>query len=78
MTPEPYEFEIWGTKVCTGCGYPLPRNSDYFTVDRSRLDGLTSRCRDCRTKDSAAYRAAHLDECRARQRAYMRRRAGAT
>lgn len=34
------------TKVCTGCGKDLPL--DRFTADKSKADGLHTRCKACR------------------------------
>lgn len=36
------------TKVCSKCKKSLPRNIDYFYKDRSRKDGFTHSCKQCR------------------------------
>lgn len=65
---------IFGTKTCAQCGEKLPANSDYFTVDRSRDDGLTGACRRCRAALGARYYAENGQHRREAQRRYARRK----
>ena len=67
---------IFGTKTCPRCGRKLPANSDYFTVDRSRDDGLTGACRRCRAAESARDYAENGEARREVKRRYARRVAG--
>jgi hypothetical protein len=64
---------IFGTKTCPRCGRKLPANSDYFTVDRSRDDGLTGACRRCRAAAGRHYYAENGEARREGQRRYARR-----
>jgi hypothetical protein len=56
ITPEPYEFDLFGSKTCPHCRTALPACADYFGCDRSKPDGLTCACRACR---AAAGRASY-------------------
>jgi hypothetical protein len=39
---------IFGRRTCPACGVAKPANSEHFHRDRSRPDGLTLECSDCR------------------------------
>lgn len=58
-------------KRCWACGQVKLLRA--FPVDRSRPDGRGGRCRVCDRAKAAAYRAADLEQERARQREYKRR-----
>ena len=53
-------------KRCTRCGET--KSVDGFSRDRSKRDGLLPQCKECRH----AYREAHREEIRAKDRAYRR------
>lgn len=63
-------------KHCGGCDRDLPR--DAFATDRSKGDGLVSRCRECDSARKRAHREANLDaeraRCRESSRESMRKR----
>ena len=71
ISPEPYEFLLFGSKTCGSCGITLPANRDFFqpTV-RGGKDGLTSNCRACRAKSSRASYERRRDKRRAQMREY--------
>jgi hypothetical protein len=54
-------------KRCYACQQRHPR--EHFGRDRSRPDGLSNQCKECKRR----YAAAHLERARERQRARMRR-----
>jgi hypothetical protein len=56
ISPESYEYDLFGSKTCSHCRSVLPACADYFGCDRSRADGLTGACRECR---AAAGRASY-------------------
>lgn len=58
-TPEPYEFELFGSKNCPRCGTDKPSNSDFFGSDSHADDGLTVACRECRNADNRSSHAKH-------------------
>lgn len=72
IAPEPYEYALFGEKVCASCDVPLPANSDFFGVDRKKRTSLKSECRECLAKISrASYqrcREKHVASDRARRR----------
>jgi len=41
---------IFGERTCTVCGRSWPANTQYFGIDVTKRDGLTSACRECRRK----------------------------
>lgn len=43
-------------KKCIKCNLKWPREENYFDVDIRLLDGLASKCKDCRNKDQTIYR----------------------
>lgn len=48
---------IVGIKVCSTCGAELAACADFFMVDKTRPDGLTGDCRECRNgRGRARYR----------------------
>lgn len=51
------------TKICTKCGRALPR--EMFHRRAATPSGIQPRCKDCRCAESAAYRAAYVEERRA-------------
>ena len=60
------------TKICTLCKYP--KTLDAFYKDRSKLEGLTSRCREC-LKSAEAKRLEdpkHRKSTNARKRKYQK------
>ena len=61
-----------GTKVCPRCSEAKPLEE--FASDATKAGGRKSPCRSCDAARAAAYRAAHLDRERARQRLYQRER----
>lgn len=69
IAPEPYEYALFGEKVCSLCSAPLPANSDFF--GREKRTGLKSECRECLAKISkASYqrcREKHVASDRARR-----------
>ena len=48
IAPEPYEYELFGEKVCASCDVQLPANTDFFAPSKQRPDGLYRECRDCK------------------------------
>ena len=56
------------TKQCSKCRETKP--VDGFSRDRSRKDGLCSRCKECRNPAAAAWRAAHPDKAKAASAAW--------
>lgn len=38
------------TKLCGGCNRDLAFTAEFFARDRSKANGLSSRCRDCKNK----------------------------
>lgn len=57
-------------KCCANCGGTKPAAA--FYADRSRSDGLSSRCRACITVERAAYRSANREKLRLQARADRR------
>ena len=47
MSERDIEIMLFGSRRCTACGHPFPASSEYFHVDKSRVDGLTSHCKAC-------------------------------
>lgn len=39
------------TKTCTKCGNTYPATTEYFHVDKSKKDGLVTRCKTCRREN---------------------------
>ena len=57
IAPEPYEYELFGEKVCPSCDVPLPANTDFFAPSKQHSGGLYFECRDCRNRrDRESYR----------------------
>ena len=48
--------------ICTKCKYPKIKAD--FGIDRSRPNGLTARCSECRKVDAIEYRKNHIEKCR--------------
>lgn len=57
LEPMSYEYELFGARTCQTCGRTLPKNADFFNHDKSRRDGLTLQCRECRNRRSNRYYA---------------------
>lgn len=45
---------IFGAKSCSCCGAELAANHDYFAPLENTADGLSTNCRRCRRRSSAA------------------------
>lgn len=54
-------------KTCSACG--VVKSREEFHKNRGRKDGLTPRCKSCRSIETAAYRASKRDELNASSRA---------
>ena len=46
---------LFGERVCSTCGDPLPANLDYFQSNKGHGGPLTYNCRRCRRKVTTAY-----------------------
>lgn len=63
-------------KKCTGlCGQEYPATTEYWHRDKYRKDGLTSKCRKCRTNEansdkSKAYRKKYYHDHKEKSNAY--------
>lgn len=57
-------------KVCTSCGEAKTVNA--FSCDASKLDGLQTRCKKCRSEKDRTYYAANRDRLKDRVRSYYR------
>lgn len=55
-------------KACTICKQELPIES--FSKDKSRKDGLSPRCKKCKSQLDARYRSSHLQQIKERQKIY--------
>lgn len=44
-------------KHCRKCGVDKPATLEYFYVDKSKSDGLTTQCRECKSEYGKRYRA---------------------
>lgn len=44
------------TKICPGCLHDFPATPEFFYIDNSRADGLSTSCWPCRKKAQRAYR----------------------
>lgn len=73
-TSEPTQPQL--TKVCTKCGETKPATTEYFHRNRSRRDGLESRCKTCCIEKSAAYRETNQESIREQSRNYYRKNRG--
>lgn len=60
-------------KRCRGCNRFV--SLDLFGVDRWKRDGLTTRCRSCRTRGTKAWQRRRTEHYRATQRRYRLERA---
>jgi hypothetical protein len=69
ISPEHYEYLLFGTKTCSSCGTPLPANRDFFQPSTC-ASGLTSNCRACRAKSSRASYERRRDKRIAQMREY--------
>ena len=73
-----YEIDLFGAKVCCGCGEEFAANTDYFVQDAQCRDGLTYDCRNCRNECSRESATRNRERRTARQREYRTRRKAAT
>lgn len=48
IAPEPYEYALFGEKVCASCDVPLPANTDFFAPSKRHSRGLYWECRACK------------------------------
>lgn len=61
------------TKMCVTCG--LEKSTQDFYTDKSKKDGLTSDCRECKKKRSSQWHESNSERARASHQAYYESRA---
>lgn len=73
ISPEPWDYLLFGAKVCSKCGQSLPNCTDFFPPD-GRPGGVRNYCRQCRSAQDRERYAAD-PALRAAKARYKKRRA---
>jgi hypothetical protein len=55
-------------KICTKCKVEYPITSEYFTRDKCKKDGLSCRCKKCKSDGDKASRQKHIESFRKKRR----------
>lgn len=79
FTSEDIDFLLFSGKTCSACVDTFPANSEHFDRDKSRDDGLKSRCKRCVSlAGKAVYRrdpAKYAEKLRRARERYRQQRA---
>jgi 5-methylcytosine-specific restriction endonuclease McrA len=60
-------------KLCRRCERKFPPTAEYFSIDRSKNDGLRTLCKDCDAKAKQKRRQDNIEEARQKEREQKRR-----